>query len=49
MCIRDRYTPISPALGLISEILSKFIQCFIFGRDSTLIALFIIGMIGRIA
>ena len=42
------YIPTIPAFGLISEILSKYIQCFIFGRDSMLIALLIIGIIGRI-
>jgi cytochrome c oxidase subunit 1 len=42
------YILILPAFGLISEILSKYIQCFIFGRDSMLIALCIIGIIGCI-
>ncbi len=44
----EAYIPIIPAFGLISEILSKYIQCFIFGRDSMLIALLIIGIIGCI-
>ena len=39
---------ILPAFGLISEILSKFCQCIIFGRDSMLIALLIIAFIGCI-
>ena len=33
-------------MSIGSEILSKFVQCFIFGRDSMLIALLITGMIG---
>lgn len=39
---------ILPAFGLISDILSKFSQCIIFGRDSMLIALLIIGFLGCI-
>jgi cytochrome c oxidase subunit 1 len=42
------YILILPSFGIISEILCKYIQCFIFGRDSMLIALLIIGMIGCI-
>ena len=33
---------------MISDILSKFSQCIIFGRDSMLIALLIIGFLGCI-
>ena len=39
---------ILPAFGLISDILSKFSQCVIFGRDSMLIALLVIGFLGCI-
>ena len=42
------YILILPAFGLISEILSKFSQCIIFGRDSMFIALLIIGIVGCI-
>jgi cytochrome c oxidase subunit 1 len=42
------YILILPGFGLISECLSKFSQCIIFGRDSMIIALFIIGLIGCI-
>jgi len=42
------YILILPAFGLISDILSKFSQCIIFGRDSMLIALLIIGLLGCI-
>jgi len=42
------YILILPAFGLISEILSKFTQCIIFGRDSMFIALLIIGIVGCI-
>jgi heme/copper-type cytochrome/quinol oxidase subunit 1 len=42
------YVLILPAFGLISDILSKFSQCIIFGRDSMLIALLIIGLLGCI-
>ena len=45
----EAYIPILPASGLISEILSAMNQCIIYGRDSMLIALFIIGSLGRIA
>ena len=44
----EAYILILPAFGLISEILSKFCQCIIFGRDSMLIALLIIAFIGCI-
>ena len=36
---------ILPAFGLISDILSKFSQCIIFGRDSMLVALLVIGFL----
>jgi cytochrome c oxidase subunit 1 len=42
------YILILPGFGLISEILSKFSQCIIFARDSMLLALFIIGILGCI-
>lgn len=42
------YILILPGFGLISDILSKFSQCIIFGRDSMLIALLIIGFLGCI-
>ena len=42
------YILILPAFGLISEIISKFSQCIIFGRDSMLIALLIIAVLGCI-
>jgi len=42
------YILILPAFGLISSILSKFTQFIIFGRDSMLIALFLIGLLGCI-
>jgi heme/copper-type cytochrome/quinol oxidase subunit 1 len=42
------YILIIPAFGLISEILSKFSQCMIFGRDSMIIALLLIVIIGFI-
>ena len=41
------HIPIPPASGLISDILSKFSQCIIPGRDPTLIALPVIGFSGR--
>ena len=44
----EAYIPIPPAFGLISDILSKFSQCIILGRDSTAIALSIIGLPGCI-
>jgi heme/copper-type cytochrome/quinol oxidase subunit 1 len=34
--------------GLISDIISKFSQCIIFGRDTMLIAILIIGFLGCI-
>ncbi|MCP5056901.1 MAG: hypothetical protein GY937_09290 [bacterium] len=39
---------ILPGFGLISEILSKFSQSIIFARDSMLLALGIIGILGCI-
>jgi heme/copper-type cytochrome/quinol oxidase subunit 1 len=42
------YILILPAFGLISEMISKFSQCIIFGRDSMLIALLIIAVLGCI-
>jgi heme/copper-type cytochrome/quinol oxidase subunit 1 len=42
------YILILPAFGLISSIISKFTQFIIFGRDSMLIALFLIGLLGCI-
>ena len=39
---------ILPAFGLISEMISKFSQCIISGRDSMLIALLIIAVLGCI-
>lgn len=44
----EAYISILPAFGLISEIISKFSQCIIFGRDSMLIALLLIAFIGCI-
>jgi len=44
----EAYIPVLPAFGLISDILSKFSQCIIFGRDSMLIALLVTGFSGRI-
>lgn len=44
----EAHIPILPASGLISEIPTKYVQCSIFGRDPTLIALFVIGLLGRI-
>jgi len=40
------YILILPGFGLISEIISKYVQSFIFGRDSMLLALLIIGLLG---
>ena len=42
------YIPILPAFGLISEMISKFSQCIISGRDSMLIALLITAVLGCI-
>jgi heme/copper-type cytochrome/quinol oxidase subunit 1 len=42
------YILILPAFGLISDILSKFSQCIIFGRDTMLIAILVIGFLGCI-
>ena len=42
------YILILPAFGLVSEIISKYCQCIIFGRDSMLIALLLISFIGCI-
>ena len=42
------YIPILPAFGLISEMISKFTQCIISGRDSMLIALLITAVSGCI-
>jgi len=39
---------ILPAFGMISEILSKYCQCIIFGRDSMLIAILTITFLGAI-
>jgi heme/copper-type cytochrome/quinol oxidase subunit 1 len=44
----EAHIPISPAFGLISEMLSKSSQCIIFGRDSMIIALLVIAFLGRI-
>lgn len=40
------YILILPAFGLISEIVSKYVQCYIFGRDSMFVALLLIGLLG---
>jgi cytochrome c oxidase subunit 1 len=42
------YILILPAFGLVSEILSKFSHSVLFGRDSMIIALLIIGILGTI-
>jgi len=42
------YILILPAFGLVSEIISKYCQCIIFGRDSMLIAMLLISFIGCI-
>jgi len=40
------YILILPGFGLVSSIISKFTQFIIFGRDSMVIALFLIGLLG---
>ena len=45
----EAHIPILPASGLTSEIPTKYVQCSISGRDPTLIALFVTGILGRIA
>jgi heme/copper-type cytochrome/quinol oxidase subunit 1 len=42
------YILILPAFGLVSEILGKYVQCYVFSRDSMIIALLIIGVLGCI-
>lgn len=42
------YILILPAFGMISSILSKYCQCIIFGRDSMLIAILTITVLGCI-
>ena len=42
------YILILPAFGLISEIIIKCSQCIIYGRDSMIIALILISLIGSI-
>jgi cytochrome c oxidase subunit 1 len=42
------YILILPGFGLVSGIISKFTQFIIFGRDSMVIALFLIGLLGCI-
>jgi heme/copper-type cytochrome/quinol oxidase subunit 1 len=42
------YILILIGFGIISEIISKFSQCIIFGYDSMLLSLFIIGILGCI-
>lgn len=42
------YILIIPGFGLVSEIISKFSQCSIFGRDSMVMALLLIGILGCI-
>ena len=44
----EAYILILPGFGLISEIISKYSQCIIYGRDSMLIASLIIAFIGCI-
>ena len=44
----EAYILILPGFGLISETLSKFSQCIIFARDSMIIAIFVIGILGCI-
>lgn len=40
------YILILPAFGLVSEILSKYCQCSVFGRDSMLLAMLVIAVLG---
>jgi cytochrome c oxidase subunit 1 len=42
------YILIIPSFGIISEILSKYTQTFIFGRDSMILAILLISIIGLI-
>ena len=42
------YILILPAFGLISEILSKYVQCYVIGRDSMVLALLVISILGCI-
>jgi heme/copper-type cytochrome/quinol oxidase subunit 1 len=42
------YILILPAFGIVSEVISKFTQCIIFGRDSMSIAIILIAFIGCI-
>ena len=44
----EAYILIVPAFGMISELLSKYSQCNLFGRDSMLIAIFVIVLLGCI-
>ena len=44
----EAYILILVGFGIISEIISKFSQCIIFGYDSMLLSLFIIGILGCI-
>ena len=44
----EAYISILPAFGLISEMISKYSQCIISGRDSMLIALLITAVLGCI-
>ena len=44
----EAHISILPAFGLVSSILSKFSNFIIFGRDSMIIALFLIGLLGCI-
>jgi len=39
---------ILPAFGLVSEILAKYCHSSLFGRDSMIVALLIIGLLGTI-
>ena len=45
---KEVYILIIPAFGIVSEILSKYSQCFVFGRDSMLISLLTIAILGCI-